>query len=241
MKNSLNLKKRGYINEIDLEEYLDLSPKELLILLKSSKAYDRTIAVRLLDRNNTLSQTELSNRLLHILAKEKSLYTKIEICNVLAKSTIQTAKAMIAYLCKIGSNQHRCLPGKVSKKGSYPLPRDIIARTLGKMNIEVLSPLLDTLEQKDINQIREVIDAIGYMCFYNEIANEELVIEKLMKCFNIYKNDDIIRWKIVMAFSSFKDEAVITWLEIIGKTDKEKLIRNEAKRSLKLLRRNSNV
>ena len=40
---------------------------------------------------------------------------------------------MVEYLGQIGNNQHKVLPTNGFNKKSYPLPRDIIARTLAHM------------------------------------------------------------------------------------------------------------
>ncbi|SCY54529.1 hypothetical protein [Alkaliphilus peptidifermentans] len=232
MKSSIDdLKKRGYIENIDMKDYQNLSHEELYILIKSQKAYERTIAARLLGENVL---DEVSDILIEVLSKEKNLYTKIEICNVLEKCSTNEAKKMIVLLGKIGDNQHHTLPQSISKKVSYPLPRDIIARTLAKMNIKVL-PLM--IASRDIHAIREIIDSIGFMCFYNNVSNEKFIVGKLVECFEIHKDDEIIRWKIVMAFSSFQDKDIVCRLEDVKLNDKEALIREEAKRSLSLIKR----
>jgi hypothetical protein len=237
MKSSRDdLKKRGYIEDIDTYGYSHLSYKELCALIHSQKAYERTIAVRLLG-SNALFETGADDILLGLLVKEKSLYTKIEICSALENCGTRTAKKMMELLGKIGNNQYSSLPQRVSKKSSYPLPRDIIARILGKMKIEVLPVMLDFPPIGGVPAIREIIDAIGYMCFYNDIADEKLAAEKLKECFEIYQWDAVIRWKVVTAFSSFHHEEAICWLEGVKANDKEALVREEAKRSLGLVKR----
>lgn len=234
MKSSqADLTKRGFIDEISVKNYLHLSYKDLLNLIKSPRAFERTVAVKLLS-NYVDSLEEVSDILLMTLTQEKSLYTKIEICKVLENTGVGTARKMIRYLGEVGSNQHRYLPQDISKKLSYPLPRDIIARTLGKMSIDILPVMLETLDQNDTKIIREVIDATGYMCFYNIIPDKGYV-EKLLMCLNTYYYDDVIRWKIVMAFSSLHEQDVIDRLCTISRTDNKELIRNEAKRSLALI------
>lgn len=234
MKSSqADLKKRGLINEVDVNNYLHLSHNDLLNLIKSPIASERTIAVRLLSVYLDFSE-EVSDIFLMTLSTEKSLYTKIEICKALEKTSVRTAKKMTSYLGKIGNNQHLCLPQDISKKTSYPLPRDIIARTLGKMSIDILPVMMETLDHNDTKIIREIIDAIGYMCFYNTIPNKGFVAEKLLMCIDIYNDDDVIRWKIVMALSSFQEQNAIDKLEMVIQTDSKELIRNEAKRSLTL-------
>lgn len=241
MKSSqADLKKRGFIDETSVKDYLHLSCKDLLNLIKSPRAFERTVAVKLLS-NYVDSLEEVSDILLMTLTQEKSLYTKIEICKVLENTGVRMARKMIPYLGNVGNNQHRYLPQDISKKSSYPLPRDIIARTLGKMSIAILPVMLETLDQSDTKIIREVIDAIGYMCFYNTIPNKGYIIEKLLMCLDTYYYDDVIRWKIVMAFASLREQDVIDRLCTISRTDNKVLIRNEAKRSLALINNSQNV
>ncbi len=81
------------------------------------------------------------------------------------------------------------------------------------MNVEVLPVMLEVLNDGDVCAIREVIDAIGYMCSYCHISNERFIIEKLLNCFDTYKDDEMIRWKVVQAFSAFHDEKIAAWLK----------------------------
>ena len=66
-----DLKKRGYIDDIELKEYIDLSCDDLIRLIQSSKSHERTAAVRLLSRNHSVSQSELCDRLLQLLMQER--------------------------------------------------------------------------------------------------------------------------------------------------------------------------
>ena len=67
----------------------------------------------------------------------------------------------IIYLAKIGKNQYKELPSEPSRKKSYPLPRDIIARTLAKMDTSIMPFLMKVLKEDDLSKISEVIDAIN--------------------------------------------------------------------------------
>ncbi|MBU3217434.1 hypothetical protein LL033_05030 [Clostridium estertheticum] len=230
------LKKRGYIEDDDItNDYKLLTLDELCVLLESKKAFERTIAIRLLENCNNILQLDLGIILLETLVKEKSLYTKIEICNALEKGDSEIAKQMLSYVGKIGKNQHVKLPNEVSEKISYPLPRDIIARVMGKMNKSVLPILVEALNDYDVFAIREVIDGIGFLCFYNDIPNECFVVKKLIKCYEEYKDDYILRWKITMAFSAFNNEFATSELKKIIRNDNEELIIKEAYRALKLI------
>lgn len=233
-----DLKSRGYIAKNEINNYYELLEfDELCVLLKSKQAIERTIAISLSKNCCDVTQLDLSTILLEILVKEKYLYTKIEICGVLEKGDSEIAKQMLKYVGKIGENQHAKLPNEVSKKASYPLPRDIIARAMGKMDILVLPVLIEALESYDVFVIREVIDAIGFLCFYNEITTEDFVVKELIKCYEKYKCDYILRWKITIAFSAFNNEFAISELKEIIDNDNEELIRKEACRSLRLIER----
>ncbi|MEW4153704.1 hypothetical protein Q0N88_28060 [Bacillus thuringiensis] len=235
MKSSnFQLKSRGKITFEDLQHYNNHTKVELLEMIKSNEAYKRTIAVKLLSEKEALSD-DLIRLFLHTLTQEKKLYTKIELCDALSKGDIQSAKIMVEYLGQIGNNQHKVLPTNGFNKNSYPLPRDIIARTLAHMKKEILRVLLDVLKTNNVIAIREVIDAIGFICFYNKIHSNTQIIDALLLCLKENYNDDIIRWKLVRAFESFNDINVIHTLLDIKKNDDQSIIRNEAKRSLRII------
>jgi len=165
----------------------------------------------------------------------KKLYTKIELCDALAKGGVPAAKLMVHYLGQIGNNQHQVLPTKAFNKNSYPLPRDIIARTLAHMNPNVLPTLLDVLQTNRLFAMREVVDAIGFICFYNNLHTNSQISDALMLCLKNYAHHDVIRWKLVRSFESFDDIDVIHTLMNIEQSDNEQIIRCEARRSLNII------
>lgn len=142
---------------------------------------------------------------------------------------------MVNYLGRIGNNQHQALPTKAFNKNSYPLPRDIITRTLAHMNPDILPILLNVLQTNQLPVIREVIDAIGFICFYNNLHTDSQISDALMLCLKNYAYDDVIRWKLVRSFESFDDSNVIHSLEDIEQNDSEQIIRGEARRSLNMI------
>lgn len=232
MKSSQSeLKNRGYICEEDVIKHKDLTKEELLELLKSKESYKRTVSVRLLGEKVVLNRYMITI-LCEMLIKEKKLYTKLEICDVLSKTGLEGTKVMVNYLGVIGNNQYKGLPDKEFNKKSYPLPRDVIARTLAHMDIEILPELIKILDSSNILAIREVIDSIGFIYFYNYSDNKDFVLEKLLECFEKYKDDEIIRWKVVRAMSSFKAERVLYILKTVENEDDKEIIRKEAKRSM---------
>ncbi len=235
MKSSIDqLKSRGYITIENVENHMNHTKSEWLAMIHSKEAYQRTIAVKLLSEKSDVDD-ELIQLFLHRLTQEKKLYTKIELCDALAKGGVQSAKLMVNYLGQIGNNQYQALPTKAFNKNSYPLPRDIIARTLAHMNPNVLPVLLDVLKTNRLPEIREVIDAIGFICFYNNLHTNRQISDLLILCLQNYAHDDVIRWKLVRSFESFDASDVIHTLVNIEQSDCEQIIRREARRSLNII------
>lgn len=227
----LELRNRGFIQENDLFIYRNLGLSELMELLNSLNAFERTIAVRLI--SNLMKDDEHKAVLLcERLLNENKLYTKIELCKSLMKMGTIAVKIMCMYLGKIGNNQYKELPAQEFKKKSYPLPRDIISRTLAHMGREILPYLIEVLKTKDTQAIREVIDAIGFICFYDSI---DYPLEHLANCFNVNNDDMIIRWKVARALGDFNSLAATDLLVRIQNFDSEERIRQEAQRSLKII------
>lgn len=166
---------------------------------------------------------------------EKKLYTRLEICNTLEKGNIETAKAMINYVGKIGSNQYKTLPDRPSNKISYPLPRDIVSRSLGRMDVVILPVLVNVLEGGDITKIQEVIDAIGFLVFYNPSVAKLEYLDKLIDIMRVYRSNDIILWKCITCLSAFPYEKAQNILLCISKDSTIDLFSKEANRSLKLI------
>lgn len=131
------LRSRGKVTSEDFQQYISHTQIELLKMLKSKEAYKRTIAVKILSEKYNLTN-DLIHLFLHTLKQEKKLYTKIALCDALSKGDVQSAKIMVEYLGQLGNNQHTELPTNGFNKKSYPLPRDIIARTLAHMKEDVL-------------------------------------------------------------------------------------------------------
>lgn len=232
MKSSIeDLHKRGFVNkEAQDASFQQKSQSELLALLKQEQAVLRTMAAQHL----AAKDDHVTSALLEQLATEDCLYTRIAITDCLKKGNAATAKIMCTYLGKIGKNQYHKLPNKVSAKKSYPLPRDIIARTLGKMDVSILSVLFDVLRQEQVRQIREVLDAIGFLVFYHEELAQEVYLEEILQVMITYPQDEIIIWKALVCLSAFPLPKGIEILEqyqqmpgILGK---------EAMRSLKLVK-----
>lgn len=176
---------------------------------------------------------EAADDLLLQLSQEKCLYTRIAICESLEKGNIETSKKMINYLGIIGNNQHKVLPNKVSNKKSFPLPRDIIARSLGRMDVTKFPVLIEVLKGKHIEKIREALDAIGYMAFYNPILATSEHCKYVISLSTQYETDLIVLWKMILCLSAFSCKESKDFLLEFEK--EQTILGMEAKRSLRIL------
>ncbi len=198
--NRVELVGRGFL-ELGVEgNYIDLTCAEKVALLKSGIAQDRTLGARLLACNGGSAV----NDLVQALTVEKKLYPKIEICNTLVTLGEVAVKPLIAQLGRIGSNQHNDLPSKAFGKDSYPLPRDIAARTLAHIGVAALPDLLNVLDEDDLLKLSEAIDAIGFICFYN---CQPGIFEKLVNCYKSNIKNELICWKLIRAMSGLPESA----------------------------------
>lgn len=189
------LSRRGYIDHLDISEYQDDFYSNV-ILLNNEYPVKRSIAARKLSAY--INEHDTIQQLLSRLLVEKALYTKMEICNSLSKADSHGAMQMIPYLGSIPNKQYTKLPARGSKKKCFPLPRDIVARTIGRMDISVLITLLNAYNDCTLLQKRELLDAIGYMIFTNNYKTA-IVFGKLKYCFE-HESDEVIKWKIVIIF-----------------------------------------
>ncbi|WP_092642678.1 hypothetical protein [Acetanaerobacterium elongatum] len=216
-------------------ERLSKEPDEALCALMNSKtAAERTAAVRILSQRCGNSSYFIST-ILELLRKEQSLYTKLEICTALENGSAETARVMVNYLGAIGSNQHKTLPDKVSQKKSYPLARDIIARSLASMSPAVFGVLLEVLAGQDEDKISEAIDAAGYMVFYNQQLATEQNARVICSLFDRFHGNPVIVWKAITCLSAFPLQSSIKALQQIKERYPDTLLYSEACRSLKLI------
>lgn len=221
-----DLRRRGFVAKEERKPLEGAAQAQLIEFLHSGCAVKRSLAAWSL----TAVEEDSARALLKQLSVETCLYTKIAITRSLEKGTVGTAELMTEYLGKIGANQYKVLPGSVSKKKSFPLPRDIIARSLGRMQVSVFPVLQKVLATEDRSKISEALDAIGFMAFYHsEVAtpqNAELLLTLKMR----YLNDDLILWKMVRCLSAFPCEE--SRKALFGFLNFPSVIGMEARRSL---------
>jgi len=236
MKTNLDtLRKRGFLTNIEAKPFLLCSKQELLELLNAEEAVKRTAALSVL--KTFVDINELDEIILKMLVKEKALYTKLEICDILANGNELTIKRMIPYIGKIGRNQHRTIPERCSKKKSYPLPRDIIARTMAKMNPQYFDAILENINHQDDLIVAEVIDTIGWQVFYHqELAtkkNYQIIIDAIKR----YQGNEFMLWKLIICLSAF-DQAI----NILEQWESDNpVIKQEIWRSISLINKRKEI
>ena len=220
---------RGFTTEVENNLFISKSDIELIHLLKSNNPKERTSSATILGQRKS---EKAIFALCEQLKNEKALYSRITISRALGKIGKPAINELVKYLGKIGNNQHKTLPKKIFNKWSYPLPRDIIVRTICKIGDSILVDLNNILVNGNKKQIYEAIDAIGFISFYSE---NKMSFEILEKSLQKYSDDEIIKWKITRALSAFPGEkSEIILLDILETTKKPEL-EWEAVRSLGLI------
>lgn len=225
--NKEDLMKRGYVDEEMIKAAERLDTECLLKQCSSTLPWVRSAAIYALKQPDQYAEFYV-----RILSTEKKLYTRIACCEVLAKGNEETVKVLIKWLGKIGNNQHHSV-GKTSMKKSYPLPRDIIARILARMDSKYIALFFDDELFKDEVRLSEVLDAIGFMTFYNQHLVDMKWASQIMQLLD--HNNDLIRWKAVTACSAFPLPEVKDRLMGLLTEKDAQLLNSEIKRSLNLI------
>ena len=228
--NEKQLKSRGYIEDNELKYYLDLSKDELLNYLHSTDAVRRTIAARIIKR---FKEIDILNELISSLIVERKLYTKIALSESIGEYGEEACWLLIDYLGRVGNNQYRELPDKPFEKSNYPLPRDIISRTICKIGRPALKHLRKCLYTGTYEQILEAIDAIGFISFYEE---DNSCLNDIIVLMNKYKDDNLMTWKLIRSLQSFGNMETIEMLNKYVDSD-IKQHQWEARRSIEQIHR----
>ncbi|MGG5318677.1 hypothetical protein [Enterococcus sp. AZ072] len=221
------LQTRGWLEEDDLINFRKCSFEMLMVLLDSEQSLERSAAARLIPLT-----VDSSAKLLEVVSKERKLYCRLEMMRKLETGTVETAKQMLPYLGKIGSNQHQQPLNTPSAKKSFPLPRDLIARSLGNMSTSILPTLFEQLNQLDMPALSELIDAIGLLIFYHPNEASDNYFNELQTLWEESIYEPLLQWKLVICFSSFPQSEML--LKEIIQTNAD--LASEAQRSL-ILRR----
>ncbi len=227
---AIKRRERGEVNEADITHFASFDEPELLFLLHSKIPVERSCAAIHLRKYQSPT---VVGRLCHQLAIEKKLYTKIALCETLAKCAELSIEPLIGLLGKIGKNQETKIPETGFYKVSYPLPRDIVARTICRLGTVAILPLDKFIKSsKDINALAQAIDAYGHIVYSNKIKCSSSPLQEL---YARHPKNDFLKYKITRCLSGIQDEWAKSFLLESIQTGCKGL-RLEALRSLLLLK-----
>lgn len=224
---------RGYAHQAALDAAGALPTAALFAQVSAPDAEIRTAAIMTLATRGDVDKASFIDVLLEQLSKETKLYTKMAICTALENGGSTAATKMAAFLGKIGRNQHMVVPESISRKKSYPLPRDIIARSMARMYPDAAGTLVGGLKGcEDETILSEALDAFGFMAFYHPALQtaENCALICALLSHNSIK--DLLVWKCTLCLSAFPHEEGLLLLSHIGREHPHATIRAEALRSL---------
>ncbi len=227
---AIKRRERGEVTEADITHFASFDEPELLFLLHSKIPVERSCAAIHLRKYQSPNVVAM---LCHQLAIEKKLYTRIALCETLAKCAELSIGPLIGLLGQIGKNQETKIPETGFYKVSYPLPRDIAARTICRLgNIAILPIETFIKSSKDMNALAQAIDAYGHIVYSNKIKCSSSPLQEL---YERHPKNDFLKYKITRCVSGFHDEWAKSFLLEIIQTGCKGL-RLEALRSLLLLK-----
>ena len=223
------MQSRGFVDNGEEKKFSNLNRVAITQLLFSKISTERTTAARLIKRYKDI---ETVTTLCNALEKEKKLYTKIEICNSLTHIGTISLPLLTNLLGKIGNNQHKEVDKKPFKKSSYPLPRDIVARTIIRFNTEALYFVDRHITIYNKIATPEAIDVVGHICFYN---SNNYNYSKLIDIIENNPDNNLLRWKVIRALSAFCNS--LSFLEEQLLCTNSKYIIEEINRSIELIKK----
>ena len=223
-------RERGEVNEADIANFALLDEQELVFLLHSEIPVKRSCAAIHLRKYQS---SAVAAKLCQQLAIEKKLYTRIALSETLAECAELSIEPLIGLLGQIGKNQETKIPETGFYKVSYPLPRDIAARTICRLGIAAILPLENFIKSsKDMKALTQAIDAYGHIIYSNKIKCSSSILQGL---YEKHPHNDFLKYKIVRCLSGIQDEWARSFLFETVQTGRKGL-RLEALRSLLLLR-----
>jgi hypothetical protein len=220
------LRSRGFLDEQDFLKFQKNPNVNLISLLNSKLAHERTAAIRQISLD---LEDKYIPEICERLKIEKKLYTKLEISKCLEKYSEKAIPYLIPLIGKIGENQHKEIKIVDLNKSSFPLPRDIVARIMIRIGPKVVPYLKPLFRTSETMLISEIIDIIGHISWnFHDYSMEDFLIEYFKK------NDfeEIITWKLIRAFQSFTSPEITILLEEIIANSQNEIFKKEAERSL---------
>jgi len=210
-KKSAGRKKRGQVPSEEIESYVGFKTEHLIEMLNSANPQERTIAAAVL--GNKQDQKGII-QLCTALKGEKALYSRIAMSEALGKMGENAVPPLIKLLGKIGNNQEIELPTKYFNKKSFPLARDMAARTIIKIGKHATPYLIKVVEEQDDYTIQQAVDALGGIA---SKTGDRRALPPLLNCLKIHPGNKITLWKIIRSLSGFKhsSEALLPLLNIL--------------------------
>ncbi|MDG5814675.1 hypothetical protein QA601_06285 [Chitinispirillales bacterium ANBcel5] len=190
---------RGEIGDDELAPFKGYSEDTLIKMLYSSVAAKRTIASKLLSECGTeRSVKALCDR----LWVEKKLYTRIAVCESLVTLQDSAYPYLLEMLSTIGNNQQKEIPQKGFLKTSYPLPRDLAARTLCRFDKQYLGRFIDFAYQlQSLLALEQLIDVIGHMVYSHRVKMDS---RKIIGLYSIHQTE-MVKYKVIRSLSGLHD------------------------------------
>lgn len=194
-----NRNKRGQISEEYLSQFSKLPLEDIIQMLKDENPQNRTAAAKILCKTKNY---EAVNNLCNAMKIEKALYSRIAMSEALGEIGEIAVHNLIHLIGCIGNNQEKELPKHYFKKKSFPLPRDLAARTLVKIGIPALPELINTISNSQNSYIKEqALDAIGGITYK---TNNQTAVDVIIQT-TLENTNKILLWKSIRALSAFKE------------------------------------
>jgi hypothetical protein len=227
---SIKRRERGEVNKADIAQFASFDEPELLLLLHSEISVERSCAAIHLRK---YQRPDIVAKLCHQLTVEKKLYTRIALCETLAKCSELSLEPLIGLLGRIGKNQETAIPETGFYKVSYPLPRDIAARTICRLGIAAIVPLENFIRSsKDMTALAQAIDAYGHIIYSDKLTCSSSTLQEL---YEKHPENNFLKYKITRCLRGINDEWAKSFLFETIKTGCQGL-RLESLRSLLLLK-----
>lgn len=223
------LKSRGYCGKTKSgksSDVHDCSRDELIQMLRDANPVTRTAAASALTAHKC---SETISSLCELLVSEQKLYPRLAVCETLVSFGKESARPLAALLGTIGDNRHNAVPTEIFRKKSYPLQRDLAARTIARIGKDALPVLTEILDQGELSAAREAIDAVGYICFYD--PHEEM-FDHVAAFARRNAHDDVSRWKTAIALRAFRSAEAAAFAADFFADETNEIIRKEADLSL---------
>lgn len=227
----INREKRGEISEKYLSQFTELSDEVIIQMLSDEDPQKRTAAAKILGKTrNSINATSLCRA----MKDEKAIYSRIAMSESLGEMGVIAVPDLIELLGIIGNNQEKELPSKYFKKKSFPLQRDLAARTLVKIGRPALPYLIHTLSNtEDVFVKEQAVDAVGGITYKTNVQSAaDAVIQTTQEHTNNPDNR-VLFWKCIRALSGFQKNRKVfnVLIKILGHNN-EPPIKWETMRSL---------